>query len=97
MSLGDCENKPEARCIKQVFIQTHNTIVIIPAGHSVTSVEVNGKGRKLPYAEPAVDIQQISHLFKLIRGFGFYVLYDGDQRLYIYAGVHYAQKVFIQS
>ena len=97
VSHDDCgENVNERNCVDGIIIETQgNTIEI--QGENGDNVIINGVDysssiETSPFLSRVVYVKQATSLFKLIRGFGFRVLY-GYRRIYVSVDPFYDNKV----
>lgn len=91
-----CDDTPNARCIVSLKILFQNDVMIIEKGRN-GNVKLNGETLQLPFSNDQFYVKKVTSLFKLIRGFGFYIMYDGDQRIYLNLGPFYMNKVSFTS
>lgn len=87
-----CDETPNARCITKVTIGFQGDEIILQSG-KYGGVSINGDLITLPFSNDKFYIKQVTSLFKLVRGFGFRILYDSAQRLYINLNPYYLNKV----
>ncbi|XP_052224799.1 SCO-spondin-like [Dreissena polymorpha] len=90
----DCGTYMAGRnCIAGVRVETQGESVVIQGG----SVQVNGQDytayiQDKPYLSHHLYVKQVTSLFKLVRGFGFRVLY-GQRRIYVSVESFYDNKI----
>ena len=90
-----CDGTPHARCIVRVTVAFQDELLIINGGRT-GDVALNGEVLTMPFSNDEIYVKQVTSLFKLIRGFGFHILYDGAQRIYVNLGPFYLNKVNVQ-
>ncbi|XP_064613991.1 LOW QUALITY PROTEIN: SCO-spondin-like [Liolophura sinensis] len=87
-----CNAARQFSCVTGLIVQTRGATVRIEKDFSVT---INGRemSRSLPYSSRNIYVKQVTSLFKMISGFGFQILYDGDSRVYIKVEPFFKNKI----
>lgn len=87
-----CDGIVNARCIVGLTILYQGQTLDVDGGRN-GDVILDGNILTLPFSNENIYVKQVTSLFKLIRGFGFHILYDSAQRVYVNLGPHYLDKV----
>lgn len=87
-----CDGIGNARCIVGLTILYQGLSIYVGGGRN-GEVILDGSTLTLPFSNENIYVKQVTSLFKLIRGFGFHILFDSAQRVYVNLGSHYLDKV----
>ena len=89
-----CVGVIEGNCLSGIEIQ-YRSVVVKMTGKTLTinSMDYSDTIDKTPYYSKHLFVKQATSRFRMVRGFGFKVLYDTNKLLYITLDPFYAHKV----